>query len=69
MSGTPERLERAKDALERRLDDIAESHAGRPKPVVLDALEHAVRRSGVTPRRADLSALAERISHARPDAP
>lgn len=65
MVDTP--LDLAKDALERRLDEVAESHAGRPQPDVLDALERAVRGAGVTPRRADLSALAHHISHIRPD--
>lgn len=69
MTDIPEPLERAKDALESRLDEVAASHAGLPQPEVLDALERAVRGAGVTPRRADLTALADRISRARPDAP
>lgn len=67
MADIPDPLERAKDALERRLDELAESYAGRSQADVLDALERAVRCAGVTPRRADLTALAHRISHARPD--
>jgi hypothetical protein len=57
-----ESLEKARAELENRLDEIAASLAGRPQPDVLDALERAVTKAGVTPERADLSALARRIS-------
>lgn len=67
MAEIPDPLKRSKDALERRLDELAASHAGRPRPDVLEALERAVRSAGVTPRRADLSALADRISRGRGD--
>lgn len=68
MAEVPDPLRRAQDAIEGRLDELAASLAGRPPGEVLVALERAVRRAGgVTPRRADLSALADRISRPRRD--
>jgi hypothetical protein len=59
-------LEKVRDRVDDELDEIARTHAGRPQPVVLAALEKAVRKGGVTPRRADLSTLAREISGHRP---
>jgi hypothetical protein len=54
-------LEKAREDLERTLDEIAADHAGEPLSDISDALEKAVARAGVVPRRADLSALARQI--------
>jgi hypothetical protein len=59
-------LERGRADLERALEDITRAHAGQSQPDVLDALHRAVARFGLTPHRADLSALARQISDATP---
>lgn len=63
---TPESLQRARQWLDCRVDEIARQLAGHPQSEVLAALEREVCAAGVTPLRPDLSALARQISAAGP---
>lgn len=49
-------------ALDERLDEIARTHAGRPQPEVLAALERAVSDLGGQPHTPGLAERAQRIS-------
>jgi hypothetical protein len=52
----------ARRRLDHRFDEIAHEYAGQPQHDVLMALEREVCAAGVTPTRADLSALARQIA-------
>jgi hypothetical protein len=48
--------------LEERLDEVARTHAGRPQPEVLAALERTISGFGLQPAHPDVAERAQRIS-------
>lgn len=52
----------AMQELEEALAEVARTHAGRPQPEVLDALERTISGLGLQPNQPDVAERAQRIS-------
>jgi hypothetical protein len=62
--GAIDSLDEARQRLDHRFDEVAREYAGHPRHEVLSVLEREVCAAGITPTRADLSALAQQIADA-----